>query len=107
VGLNAFVEGNRSRLSYVEVMHANHFDIFSSVTPLFIVPLNLYFHRALDAMYAHLRDGVPLPPSQVVRAVPRISGLVPMTDANVPAIRQRVGAGDAIVRSARRLDIPD
>jgi hydroxybutyrate-dimer hydrolase len=35
-------------------------------------------------MYAHLTNGAPLPPSQVVRPTPR--GAQPYTAANVPAL---------------------
>lgn len=105
--LNGLAEGAGSKLSYVEVTDANHFDIFTSVTPTAIVPLNLYLQRGLDAMYAHLKYGTPLPPSQLVRAVPRWSGFVPMMELNVPAIRQQVGEGERIRIGPGSLDVPD
>ena len=40
----------------------------------------------MDLMYAHLREGAPLPPSQVVHTVPRGPGAPPITAANVPPI---------------------
>jgi len=57
----------------VEVTDAQHFDSF---LPLLgfdanYVPLHVYFIRAMDAMWAHLTQGMPLPPSQVVRTTPR------------------------------------
>ena len=54
--LNKAVEGRRSRLSYIEVTNAQHFDGFiglPTVLPGFdsrYVPLHLYLFRALDAM---------------------------------------------------------
>ena len=50
LGLNAAVEGSSSKLRYIEVTHANHFDSFSSALPTLIVPLHVYLNRALDAM---------------------------------------------------------
>mgnify|MGYP002139306317 CR=1 FL=1 len=74
------------------------------------IPLHVYFNRALDAMWAHLKQGAPLPPSQVVRTVPRggVSGAAPaLTAANVPPIQAAPGAGDLIGFSGNTLSIPD
>ena len=38
------------------------------------IPLHRYFIQAMDLMYAHLRNGRPLPPSQVVHTTPRGAG---------------------------------
>lgn len=73
LGLNAQADGN-SRLSYIEVMNAQHFDGFIDLVPGYdtlFVPLVLYEQRALDAVYANLKNGTPLPPSQVVRTTAR------------------------------------
>jgi hydroxybutyrate-dimer hydrolase len=91
----------------VEVIHGNHFDIFSTVAPAAIVPLNLYFHRALDAMYAHLKDGSALPASQLVRTTPRFVPFVPLGSVNVPPIGAEAGEGDAIVVRPGRVEVPD
>lgn len=107
VGLNALVEGNASRLRYIEVVNANHFDIFASTLPSAIVPLQPYLLEALDAMYAHLKEGTPLPVSQVVRTLPRWSGLVPMSRLNVPHIRANAAIRDRIIASPGVLSIPD
>ena len=64
LGLNAAVEGASSKLRYIEVTNANHFDSFSNALPTLIVPLHVYLNRALDAMYAHLKTAQALPPSQ-------------------------------------------
>lgn len=100
---------------YVEVTNAQHFDGFIAFGPLLgfdsrFVPLHVYFNRALDAMWAHLTQGAPLPPSQVVRTVPRgsVNGVAPaLTAANVPPVAAAPAAGDAIVLDAGTLVIPD
>jgi hydroxybutyrate-dimer hydrolase len=53
-------DGASSKVSYIEVENAQHFDTR-------FVPLHVYFVRAMDAMYATLKSGAALPPSQVVR----------------------------------------
>ncbi len=114
--LNKRVEGHRSRLSYIEVTNAQHFDGFiglPAVLPGYdtrYVPLHVYLNRGLDAMYAHLRHGTPLPASQVVRTVPRggVPGAAPaITEANLPPIVQRPAAADAITWRAHTLTVPD
>lgn len=107
LGINAAVEGADSRLRYIEVMHANHFDTFTSGLPSVIVPLHVYLIQALDAVYANLKSGTPLPGSQVVRTVPRANGDVPVTRANVPPIAVAPAAADAIRVGAGFVDIPD
>ena len=89
-GLNQEREGKNSRLSYIEVTTGQHFDAF--ISSLFVsatgsaqfAPLHYYFVLAMDRMYAHLTTGAALPPSQVVRPVPR--GALPYTAANVPLL---------------------
>ncbi|HEX2569505.1 MAG TPA: D-(-)-3-hydroxybutyrate oligomer hydrolase [Polyangia bacterium] len=113
--LNQQVEGAASRASYIEVTNAQHFDAFIGLPVLAgydtrYVPLHVYFIRALDAMYEHLTRGAALPPSQVVRTVPRggTPGQAPaLTTANVPAVSQTPAAGDRIVFSGNTLDIPE
>jgi hydroxybutyrate-dimer hydrolase len=83
--LNQQNEGRRSGLRYIEVTTGQHFDAFIS---LFFggqfAPLHFYFVKAMDSMYAHLTNGAPLPPSQVVRPTPR--GMAAYTAANVPML---------------------
>jgi len=114
--LNKVVEGHRSRLSYIEVTNAQHFDTFIGLPTILpgydtrFVSLHIYLNRGLDAMYAHLRDRKPLPPSQVVRTVPRggTPGAAPaLTGANVPPIALKPAAGDAITVVGRTLHVPD
>ena len=107
LGLNAAVEGSNSRLRYIEVTHANHFDSFSSALPTLIVPLHVYLNRALDAMYAHLSAKQALPPSQVVRTVTRADASTLITTVNVPAIASTPAAGNAISVTGTVVDVPD
>ena len=114
-GLNKIVEGSASRLSYIEVTNAQHFDAFidSAALPGYdsmYVPLHYYFLQAMDLMYAHLTSGAPLPPSQVVRTTPRAGtpGQAPQIAlANVPPISQSPAAGSQITFSNNTVLIPD
>jgi len=65
-------------------------------------------------MFDHLKNGTPLPPSQVVRAVPRggtggpLADVPPLDEAvNLPAIDPSPDTGDRIVFSGGILRIPD
>lgn len=98
---NRSVEGAASQLSYVEVVNAQHFDTFLPFSGFDnrFVPLHGYFNRAMDAMYAKLKNGTALPPSQVVRTTPRggLPGAAPaITAAHVPNFVAAPSAGDAI-----------
>ncbi len=110
-GLNKSTQGSSSKLRYVEVVNAQHLDTFNA-DPGFasrFVPLHHYFLEGLDRMFAHLKDGEPLPPSQVVRGVPRgtENGEVPpLEQANLPAIQASPGA-DAIVFDGSIVRIPE
>ncbi|RLJ36357.1 D-(-)-3-hydroxybutyrate oligomer hydrolase [Acidovorax sp. 106] len=114
--LNRKVEGSASKLRYVEVTNAQHFDSFiglPSVLPGYdtrYVPLHVYLNRALDAMYDHLASGKTLPASQVVRTVPRggTPGSAPaITTANLPPMAATPLVGDAIAITAGSIAIPD
>ena len=109
---NAQVEGRHSRLSYVEVANGQHFDAFLPFAGFDTryIPLHLYYIRAMDAMWAHLKHGAALPPSQVVRTTPRggTPGAAPaITGANVPALSASPAAGDQIVISGSTMTLPD
>lgn len=100
-------EGPDSRLRYLEVTNAQHFDAllaFPSFSERF-VPLHLYFERALDAMYAHLTDGAELPPSQVVRTIPRNAGAA-LADGNVPLFDHAPERSESIKWQDNTLHIP-
>jgi hydroxybutyrate-dimer hydrolase len=105
---NKLVEGAGSRLSYIEIENGQHFDAFLPFPEYAanFVPVHVYFNRALDAMYAHLTTGAPLPPSQVVRTTPRGSAANPLTGANVPPISAAPGA-NAITFDGTTLMIPN
>ena len=111
-GLNKIVEGVNSKLSYIEVTNAQHFDSFLAFPGYSarLVPLHRYYIQAMDMMFASLKTGVALPPSQVVRTVPR--GIVgtavnPITAANVPPIKATAAAGDQITFANNTVTIPD
>jgi hydroxybutyrate-dimer hydrolase len=72
-------EGRAPR--YWKVPHAQHFDAFLPLTGFgdAHVPLMPYGYFALDRMYAHLVDGVPLPDLPVPESRPR--GAVPLDAA--------------------------
>lgn len=116
LGFNRLAEGSASRLSYIEVTNAQHFDSFIGLPTILpgydtrFVPLHVYLNRALDAVYAHLKSGAALPPSQVVRTVPRggTPGAAPaITAANVPAFATVPAAGDTITVSSGTVTVPD
>jgi hydroxybutyrate-dimer hydrolase len=108
LGLNAAAEGGSSKLRYIEVTNANHFDSFTNALPANIVPLHVYLFRALDAMLANLRSSaVALPPSQVVRTVPRFDNTSLITVANVPPIAATPATGNTITVSGTTVDVPN
>jgi len=107
VGLNATAEGSVSKLRYVEVTNANHFDSFSNALPANIVPLHVYLFRALDAMLANLRSSTALPPSQVVRTITRPDNTSLITTANLPPIVATPAARDAITVTGATVAVPN
>jgi hydroxybutyrate-dimer hydrolase len=109
---NSQVEGTASQLRYVEVTNAQHFDSFLAFAgyDTRYIPLHLYYVRAMDAMWAHLKTGAALPQSQVVRTTPRggAPGAAPaITAGNMPAIAATAAAGDRITIDANTLRVPD
>jgi hydroxybutyrate-dimer hydrolase len=102
-GMNKIAEGEASRLSYIEVENAQHFDTF--LRPVdsqwtfhqHFLPLHYYHLQAIDLMWEHLHSGKPLPPSQVVRPKPR-GPLAPPLDVatHLSPIVDRPAKGDAI-----------
>jgi hydroxybutyrate-dimer hydrolase len=114
-GQNKIVEGANSKLTYIEVTNAQHFDAFidNPALPGFdsnFIPLHYYFVKAMDAMYANLTASAPLPPAQVVRTMPRggtPGAAPPITVANVPPIAATPAAANQITFSGNTLTIPD
>ncbi|MEH6825854.1 MAG: 3-hydroxybutyrate oligomer hydrolase family protein [Motiliproteus sp.] len=113
VGLNQSIEGAASGVRYYEVTNAHHLDVLNGFAGFKeeYVPLHHYYQRALDLLFAHLQTGTELPPSQVVRTLPRgvdTEGNVPdLTLGHLPELMQFPDAGDAIVFTAGELRIPD
>ena len=112
VAYNHVVEGSASKLRYLEVMNAQHFDGFLGLSGFDnrYIPMHVYYNRAMDAMYAFLKNGTALPPSQVVRATARggAAGAAPaITGANVPAINAAPGVADQITFSGTTLVVPN
>lgn len=112
-GMNRIVEGTASRLSYIEVSNAQHFDSFLS-QPGFdrrYLPLHVYFNQALDMLYANLKSGSALPASQLVRTTPRAvdanGNVTALGSSNLPPIKTSPAAADAIIFSNNLLTIPD
>jgi hydroxybutyrate-dimer hydrolase len=114
-GQNKIAEGATSKLSYIEVTNAQHFDAFidNALLPGYdsmLVPLHVYFIRAMDAVWANLNGNTALPPSQLVRTTPRggTPGSAPaITSANVPPILQAPLSSDLITFSNNTVNIPD
>jgi len=102
-GANRVVEGAASKLAYIEVDNAQHFDAFLGLAgyDTRFVPLHYYGIQALNLMWSHLRSGAALPASQVVRATPRggTPGAAPPISVatNLPPIAINPAAGNAIV----------
>jgi hydroxybutyrate-dimer hydrolase len=97
------------------VTNAQHFDAFAGNAALAgydtrVVPGHYYYLKALDLMYAHLKGGAAIPPSQVVRTVPRggTPGMAPalQISPNLPPIAPSPGA-DAITFANGTLTVPD
>ena len=120
-GLNKMVEGRNSNLRYYEVTNGQHFEAFINpflvpTAPLLagydtrFIPLHVYGIQALNLMYDHLKNGAPLPRSQVVRTIPRggTPGAAPaITSDNVPPIAQHPAAGDRIRFRDNTVHVPD
>jgi hydroxybutyrate-dimer hydrolase len=112
-GVNHMVEGGNSKLSYIEVTNGQHFDTFLPLAGFDsrFIPLHVYYIQAMNMMYANLKNGAALPPSQVVRTIPRgvdASGKAnPISIANVPPILTTPASGDRITFSNNVVTIPD
>jgi hydroxybutyrate-dimer hydrolase len=111
--LSRLRDGGKSRIAYHEVTNAQHLDAFNPFPDYGgrFIPLHYYFVQALDRMWEHLTAGADLPPSQVVRTVPRgklADGAVPpLETANVPPISDEPARADRITFDGRVLHVPD
>ncbi len=109
-GLNQLEEGAGSGLRYYEVLNAQHLDVFNALFIEFAenyIPLHHYFNRAMDLMFDHLKNGEPLPPSQVVRTTPRGPGAPQISLANLPEIELSPAVGDQITFVNNQVRIPE
>ena len=110
-GANKVAEGAGSSVVYYEVTNAQHFDTFIGAILAYqtrFIPLHRYVVQALDLMYKHLRDGATIPPSQVVRTVPRATaGTQISTTINVPPIPPTPATADQITFANGTLNVPD
>ena len=114
LGANKKADGANSPTVYYEVTNAQHFDAFLPLGALAgrFVPLHRYVIESLDLMYNHLKNGAPLPASQVVRTTPRGfqgNGTSPnnITPANVPPIAATPAPADQITFANGVLNIPN
>jgi hydroxybutyrate-dimer hydrolase len=110
LAMNSLSEGSKSQLSFYEITNAQHFDAFLSVAGFDTryVPLQYYNLQALNLMWSHLKSGAALPPSQVVRTVPRggTPGSAPaLGTANLPPIVASPGS-NAIRVSFGAVNVP-
>ena len=110
-GLNNVVEGSVSPLHYYEVTGAHHLDSFNQFIgyDALFIPLHRYFIQAMDLMFDHLRNGRPLPPSQVVHTTPRGPGVPApaITLANVPPIADAPPPDALITFTGGQVNIPN
>lgn len=107
-GVNQLREGAGSKLSYIEVTHANHLDSLNRAYAIDTqIPLDYYFQMALDRMYQYLREGRALPRSQVVATTPlsTMPGAPALTRSNLPDFDS--AATCAITFVANQLTIPE
>jgi hydroxybutyrate-dimer hydrolase len=110
-GANKMAEGANSPVVYYEVANAQHFDAFIGAFAGYqtrFIPLHRYVIESLDFMYAHLKSGGAIPPSQVVRTTPRSStSSVISKSQNVPDIPAAPAAADQITFSNGTLNVPE
>ncbi|WP_417512808.1 3-hydroxybutyrate oligomer hydrolase family protein [Marinobacter sp.] len=108
-GLNQRVEGVSSELRYYEVLNAHHLDVLNGLGGIGdrYVPLHHYYFQALDLVWDRLTNGAELPPSQVVRTVPRGDLATPLAGINLPEIAPQPAAADVISLVGDELRIPE
>jgi len=108
LGANKVADGEGSPTVYYEVENAQHFDTFLSFPSLSTryVPLHPYVIQGLDLMYARLKNGAALPPSQVVRTTPRSNSFTQISTANVPPISSAPVAADLITFASGTVSVP-
>jgi hydroxybutyrate-dimer hydrolase len=95
-----------------EVTNAQHLDALNGIAGFDskFVPTYAYFSQAMNLMWDHLVQKKALPPSQVVRTVPREikDGKVEaLTAMNIPAISSKPADNALITVNGNRLIIPE
>lgn len=110
-GKHLLQDGASSKARYYEVNNAQHFDGFIAFGALLgydarYIPLHVYYLRAMDLMWSHLKSGAALPPSQVLRTTPRGAGAPALTAAQLPAWAATPAAADAIAFEGGVLSVP-
>jgi hydroxybutyrate-dimer hydrolase len=107
-GTNKIADGEGSPTVYYEVENAQHFDAFLPFLSLSTryVPLHPYVIQSLDLMYARLKTGAALPPSQLVRTTPRNSAFSQISTTNVPPISGAPAAADLITFVSGTVGVP-
>ena len=100
-------DGANSPTVYYEVENAQHFDAFLPFAALAarFLPLHVYFIRSMDLMYAHLKSGAAIPPSQVVRTTPRSGSAI--SNSNVPPIATSPASTDMITFANGTVSVPN
>lgn len=90
----AWANANGRDVRYWRIENAQHFDAFLGLPPLALryVPLLPYAYRALDAAWAHLQDGTPLPASADIATVRRAAS----AEGIEPLGAQHLWAGDSV-----------
>jgi hydroxybutyrate-dimer hydrolase len=113
LGQNSLKEHGASRLAYIEVTNAQHFEAFLPLAgyDTRFIPLHYYAGKAFELMMAHLTTGAPLPPSQVVHTTPRggTPGSAPMISvaANLPPIQMNPPAEARVTVQSGKVYVPD
>lgn len=113
VALNALADPV-ARLRYFEITNAHHLDVLNGIAGFDAryVPLHVYYVQSLNLMWDHLTKGRALPPSQVVRTVPRAlkdGKPQPLGAANVPPVSEAMGGPNGLISIGldNSLRIPD
>jgi hydroxybutyrate-dimer hydrolase len=110
LGANKLAEGAGSPVVYYEVTNAQHFDAFITAFAGYqtrFIPLHRYLIQGLDLMYAHLKTGAALPPSQGVRTTPRNQTSDMLRSSDVRPIAATPAAADQITFANGTLNVPD
>ena len=105
LALNNLVEGNESRVRYVELTNTYHGPAGGALAPYTVAPL-YYEWMGLNLMYDHLKNKSALPANQVIHTVPRGTSTA-LTTTNMPPIAITPTEQNAIVVLDGVVTIPD